>query len=669
MQYGSPSVNSVLMSGSVRRQQKRQSSPIATSALVEIQWTLVVGRPLLVLCLAQHALCCVYFIIQGALMSAMTPYETVLLQAWSPFVSSIVCYGVASLHVAPFVRLGHHCYGTRPGPQLAVRSASSLSALSKLYVSATHLVEVACETFLAQQMANKLTHSYVAYGYALCVTTNCWFTPWLFFLPVSGLLRMLVDFVDCLLSFLLSTGIPLFYHVVPLVQLKLGAKSYENSFDWLATNLPVARLLVVSSPVDLIATVGPNLSNFIILWRIVGELQCATIPRRRRRHVQQLDASTTFRRGSVTYESKASTHPTTKQTTSPKHKSWSDRVLQLEPRILKVMLVVNFIWGAVVLVLSTVSTFGRRSCPPFCVQKTAPWDHLGCNCLYVRLHCPELVITSNTTMDSLLNSSVLGPNVLLLLVKSCAMPYGLAADTMSQFPTLFAFRFQNTSMHSWDIPSSAFNTSVLMMQIFQSDLNHIPPALYYPHPRSGVYISNAPRLASIPSDVWSRWQELSMLWLRNCSLREFPLDILTMPYLGDVGLEWNSISIIPAQVADMPSLTSLHVDGNQVRQVPQRLLTASQLTVFAEANPIETLDWHDSSIAAALVSQRLLVSSTPFCDALTKTSPTLLDVSVVCATNCARNCTRFNLGDFLCTADCNTDSCGYDNGDCDLPFD
>ncbi|RHY31725.1 hypothetical protein DYB32_003217, partial [Aphanomyces invadans] len=662
----------------VRDPQLRRSTLLdkSISFFVEVKWALVIGRPLFVLCLLQHALSFMYFAVRGVLMASMTPYEVVLLQAWNPLLSSIVSFAVAGLHVLPYVRLCHHCAG-RTKPK---RAASVASSLVILYASATHFLEVVCETFMAEQMAEKLAHTNIAYGYALCVTINCWFTPWLFFLPASGLLRMLVDFVDCLLSFVLSTGIPLFYHVVPMLQAKFGSKVYGNSFDWLATNIPVARFLVVNSPVDLIASIGPNLSNFLILWRIVGDLQRTTMPRRHVQHYDIVMRTPAYPRGpdvSDFTKKPAAITPLTATTplpSSPVH-SWPSRLCLMQPTIVKVMLVVNFLWGAVVLVFSTVSTFGRDVCPPFCVRMTAPWDHLGCNCLYVRLNCPTLKSgsafnRSMASVDGFLDKSMVGTSVLLLLVKSCAIPNGISADTMAQFPRLFAFRIQNTSLRNWDIPSAAFNESVLMIQIFQSDLRHVPRALHHPHSRSGMYIADAPDLGTIPPDVWTRWQDLSTLWLANCNLQTFPEEILTMPYLITLGMEFNTIRTIPAGIADMPALYSLHVVGNQLRALPSQLLRKPSVTIYADGNPIETVDLTDSRVVEALASQRLLLSSTPFCDTL-QASPSLassLNVSVVCPKNCEDMCTQFNLGNSVCNSECFTESCGYDSGDCSLPF-
>ncbi|KAF0715193.1 Aste57867_3521 [Aphanomyces stellatus] len=660
----------------------RRLSSIVRQALGEVQWSQLLARPLLGLCLVQHFLCGIYFAVIGILMHSMTEYEVALLRAWNPRVSAIACFVVALLHVVPFVRLVRH---VRSG---ATKHRASASAawlrFSIPMLGLTHVTEVVCESYLAYRMST-LSTTGVAYAYAVCVTLNCWFTPWLLFLRLSGIKHMLVDFVDCLISFLLCTGIPLVAYIIPLVQYKFGTVYLGNSFDWIAVNVPVTRHLVVDSPLDLVVILVPNLSNYLILWRIVGRLHVQLT------HSSLRIAPSTSRRLSIDYtHTNKSTRVTPTHGTDPDPRRRGKLSVHLladhlglfftsnrhlrpsrrpchRPRLLKAILVFNLVWGLAVLCVATASTFLRQPCPSSCLRASSPWGTLHCNCIYLRVHCVDQGIVHDDAVDMYIQAAEVGFSLLVLLVKACAIPRGLDAATLAQFPSLFAFRLENTSMTSWDIPSSSFNQSVMIAQITQSALDHIPSALFHPHPFSGLYISSSP-LGTIPDSVWPHWQQLTTLWLANNQLSAFPAQVLTMASLGSLGLELNNIPSLPSELANMPSLFSLHVDANAITNLPLELLRDKpKLALYADFNPIATLPLDEPSVVAALVAHTLTITSTPFCSAAAANRLTLpFDVALVCPPNCAVNCTRFAWGNFMCTKACNNAACAFDKGDCTL---
>ncbi|KDO23360.1 hypothetical protein SPRG_11452 [Saprolegnia parasitica CBS 223.65] len=395
-----------------------------------------------------------------------------------------------------------------------------------------------------------------------------------------------------------------------------------HSLHWYAQIYSTSRTLCVSSLPQLALRVMPGVTNFGVLRRVAISL-------RYKRHALGPP------RGAVPAS------------------GWRAFTLeQRHGRLLQLVLALNVLWGLAVAVTSVRALYLRSPCPAYCVYASAPWFTTECNCIYALLNCRDVGIEADDSIDDRFASSIVGPNLVFLHVQRCAVPNGLALETISQFQSLHSLKLEVTQLVRWDVIGTSLPSSLMLLDVRYSRLSSVPRIMRSMPPSvRWLFFVGHPQLTDISSDVYANWTNLLSLWLGENALSHVrPTDIAQLTLLQIVDLSNNQIAAIPeAEFGDLPMLRTLYLHNNAIRVFPSTLLQAKpNLVLTLNHNPITTI--------ADTVGLSVHIASTPFCTATTASS--------ACYDDCAPSCGRLFVGNYLCDRSCNTTACAFDGGDC-----
>ncbi|KDO15758.1 hypothetical protein SPRG_18702 [Saprolegnia parasitica CBS 223.65] len=258
----------------------------------------------------------------------------------------------------------------------------------------------------------------------------------------------------------------------------------------------------------------------------------------------------------------------------------------------------------------------------------------------------------------------LGPSLIVLHALHCSLPRGLQAETLASFEDLFAYAIEHSNMTSWEIPVSAYPSSLALAYIRYSQLAALPVALASPPSHLvGIFLDSAP-IVDVPIAVWANWTQLSSLWLCNISLQVLPESIAALQNLQFLVLSSNNVSRLPHALRTMPLLQKLYMDANPITEFPVTLLTANPtLDLALDQTQIATIP-DTPAVRAALAKGRVHLRSTPFCMREQGNHFAAMLSPGMCEAACAPFCADARRGNRFCDAPCNVAACAFDNGDC-----
>ncbi|EQC27558.1 hypothetical protein SDRG_14614 [Saprolegnia diclina VS20] len=608
----------------------RRLSRFATSMDLEVKWGARFRRPLLVWVYVQHLMTFVYFGLLGAMHLTLDLGMRVAMRSYASGPSGALLVLTGVLHCWPFLPLRVQQRCARACARQGHRTHSrwwpkSLVPSTNVQIALGHFVAISCETYTAYDMSCRIVNPHLAGLYASLLVLNCVCTTWLLFLRDASSKLVWVNLLDSAISFALSAGFPLFFLLLPLIRFVfVSSRDIAHSLHWYAQIYSTSRTLCVSSLPVLALRVVPGVTNFGVLRRVSASL------RYKRHHALGPP------RGTI---------PT----------GWRAFTLQQRHgRLLKIVLACNVLWGVAVAVTSVRALYLRSPCPDYCVYASAPWFTTECNCIYALLNCRDAGIEANDSVDNRFHASIVGPNLVFLHLQRCAVPNGLALETLSQFQSLYALKLEMTQLARWDVPGTSLPSSVMLIDVRYSQLASVPYILRSMPPSvRWLFLVGHPKLVDIPSDVYANWTNLLSLWLGDNALPHVrPRDIAQMTSLQILDLSSNQIADIPeTELGALPLLRTLYLHNNAIRIFPSTLLRAKpNLLLSLNHNPIATI--------AEIVGRSVHVASTPFCTATPMTS--------ACYEDCAPSCGMPFVGNYLCDLGCNTTACAFDGGDCDF---
>ncbi|KAF0720132.1 Aste57867_544 [Aphanomyces stellatus] len=667
----------------------RSRSHRSLETLVELEWFRTTRRPILFLVYLFHGLSSLNFAIIAIIMLRASPVEAKSISLYHQNISGGVYIAVAFLHATPLLATCCCCCCHRPtkprvsalanGPTdwmasfplppqpFAGRGTSWATFPPHASLLAGRVIRMICQTWAAFDMARRFTDTRTSFAYSMIVVFSCLLTSWTLLLKCTPHQAALLNFLQSVLAFFVSSGVPLLAIVVPIVTYFFSgtAQNEPHDYVWLGRTVSSTRIIVVTQPHQLVLNVTLSALNFVALRHVAAQLQSnhpsSVAP-------QPLVSSNAPQPPMATTPPRWASVPAAQAT---RHDSTQTRVLKTvnailttgiqqlrvdheHKRFLRFVFAVDFIWSLTIFGLSTSAHAFRSPCPAHCILESAPWFTNTCNCIYARVDC------NATSQDpaSALTADLLGPNLLILHTRQCHLPHGLAASVFAPFQSLYAFDLEFTAMEDWDMPSSDLPASLLIVQIRYSQLKFVPLVLHNASSSwSTLYLTGAP-IGDIPPWILDNWANLGSLWLSETNMTFIPPTILHMPYLETLAVDGNNLSSIPPELASRLYLRNLYLDRNNIATFPTALVLANpSVRLSLNHNPIQDIP---SSVWPRL-GPLVDVASTPFCSI--STSAHQLGASV-CALDCATTCSRSHRGNYLCDLSCNTTECGYDGGDC-----
>ncbi|ETV85678.1 hypothetical protein H257_02286 [Aphanomyces astaci] len=651
-----------------------------------------------------HIMSAIYFLSLAYLMLTLTPFEATAMRAYAPRPSSILFLGMACLHLTPFFKL---FYSSSPilrhlvrrvaarktatrftarsphwKPMYGIIIPPSLVMSPNMSMATGHLLEISSETWIAGQMAKQIVDRKVSLFYAMVLASNCLITTWALLFRSSGLKKTLIGILDACLSSLLSAIIPLVLFLVPLVEYKVyGSGNESHDFTWLAQSVTSVRTLIVWTPVQPVMVMLPSIMNYLALQALSKRVRTTKGVTLRNVLVTPMEttlghssplghSSREHRRQPSNFVHPMLLAPTASMNSSipaagrgfssignsiqsyVASKTQAFTWHQEHEYVLRCVIVLSVLWGLAVVAVAVTAEFYRLPCPPGCILDSAPWFSRSCNCIYFRWTCNSS--NYDDVLDEYINATDLGQNLLFLHIRKCGLRQGLAAETMYQFQSLYAFHFEFTSMQQWNIPSSAIPNTVIVALIRHSLLDHVPLALQTPGPSlRSIFLVGSP-LQNIPNAIFNNWQHLNSLWLSSTNLTEFPLPVLQMQDLEVLALDSNHISTIPPELHLLPNLYWVYLDSNNISVFPDSLVTARHgIYLYLNHNPIEFIS---DDVVAQLDPWYVDISSTVYCQQR--------QLPLLCTSDCSESCSHADWGNYFCDPECNSTTCQYDKGDC-----
>ncbi|RHY31549.1 hypothetical protein DYB32_003419 [Aphanomyces invadans] len=545
------------------------------SGLSELEWYGALRGPIIFLVYLFHGLSSLNFTVLGLLHMTATPFETRSLHLYHPKSCGVVYSFVAALHVFPFVR---HVV---PSREFRIHSLHRLTSLRKFpllyrlhprwvarmelppYVGPilVRLMRVLFHTWIAYDMAARLVDGRSAHIYALILIGNGLATSWIVFIKHTGLQKTLFAFLQSFLAFLLSSGFPLFAFVVPIVRYRVEGTGVEpHDFRWLATTLASTRFLVITYPHQLVLNVSLSVLNYMALQHVASRLG----PKSRRSGVSSHGRSSSRQvhhsnsglgSSRVSIAAKMTSFRLSGNMQSIVHGLHQIRVDHENRRLLRLVFVVDLAWSMLVLVLTMLSEYTQRQCPPHCVLQSKPWFTTACNCIYARVDCNA----THQDLDDVIHPDLLGANLLYLHTRHCELPHGVSLTVLAPFPFLYGLQLEFTGMTDWNVPSSSLSPSIMMVLIRYSQLREVPLVLQTPWPTLHTLILVGAPIQRVPPHVWQHWGALSSLWLSHTRLEQFPLEVLSIHTLETLALDSNHLSSIPPGLESLPYLSKLYL--------------------------------------------------------------------------------------------------------------
>ncbi|KAG9404561.1 hypothetical protein AC1031_004764 [Aphanomyces cochlioides] len=488
-----------------------------------------------------------------------------------------------------------------------------------------HSFEVVCHSYQAYRMSFYLVDHMAAFSFAAVTSLYCLVIPWCLFASDTFVRKSLVSFIASALSFVLATAFPIGLYLSRAFQYVFVDPQLRLDSAFITTIMLLGRYLVVSSPLDLMTKVTQQLSSFLAVCRLADLLR----------------------------PPRTSTTTTTSAIESKARLNDSFGLQFNNCRLLILYLVVNLIWGAVILLCAGLAMWKREICPTTCVLSVAPWFDVQCNCVYSFVNCATQATDANFTMDNVFNPDLMGTSLLNILIARCPVRDGIPVELLAPFKDLNSILFSN--MKQWPAPgTSKLPDSLSMLSIRYSNLTTIPDVVCGSHVPSyldTLRIEGAPGLSSVPLSCINAWTSLSILALPTLNLTEIPDAIVALPNLQTLEFRGNNLTRFPlVPEGSLKKLKQLDLSANALQDAPWSL-ASTLTTIELSSNPIFAVP---SSIASLVASRKVILDDTPYCQSLNS----------ACYAKCARLCLSSFVGDKRCDWECYNAACQFDRNDC-----
>ncbi|OQS00082.1 hypothetical protein THRCLA_06251 [Thraustotheca clavata] len=610
-----------------------------------------------------------YLLCFSAIYLIVPPDQGKVLWIWKPKLCSLTCFFLGLLHLygttmelfctlryqrirpsllKPLSRLQwiqyfYYKYFSRYGPY------GILGRRYEVKIMVKQTLQIPLQIYLGYRVSLLLTDSKMTCFYTMVLALNCLVIPALMFLPNTFARRWGLSFLDTILTFLLSSGIPMLLIFRAMVTLYFaGNTQFLDDHVWLNQSILLGRFVVFSGPFDYVAKVIP----FFTCYLSIRSMTIAAHIQLEPSHNSELLQIT---RSKVSFETENS-------------KSHSKLYRQI---FTFVSTCTSF-----ALIYLAYTTIMARDCPQGCILQTYTWFYPQCDCIMFRINCLRTPLPNNYTMDEFIQQFL--QNVFDIDLVQCDLPNALTKATMQSMQNLYSFTLQRTNTVKWDISPSDFPPSMFSIFLYHLYLPQIPQALssiegnlqYLFLRNVSLYLNN-----TIPAT----YNRLAMLDLTNASLNTVPVLVIEQ-YMNNLKFTNNNITELPSQLASSPWIDFLHFINNSITTIPPTFANALQSNqkVYMEGNPINYLS-NDINFQI-LESTRLSIRQTPLCDRLWKVVHTgigsnnltaleekiISKIDIICKPECAIGCFESLRKNTRCDIECYTPACNFDDGDCDF---
>ncbi|EQC30449.1 hypothetical protein SDRG_11769 [Saprolegnia diclina VS20] len=558
-----------------------------------------------------------YCLLVAALMSFASPSDTIKYQVYAMKTYSFGTYAACGL--LHWLGALHILCGRRPTSCrlnfLCCRLFVSASALP--WALAAQFLETLVQLLQAYRLSQHAVNLDIAFVYPMLVGLSTAVSPWFFLFTDPFVHRDLWLLFNCLLSFVLASGLYLVAFVPPLLSLKFGDPRQIFSMAWTTEYTLLTRYIVPVSAIDL----AEKAALFGLSWF----------------NAQRL-VTNTHRRHAVV----------------PLHRGPTRVTIRSKPRAFRILLWCNLLLGSTIVVAAVFNVVRAPACPDGCLLATHPWFAAQCECAYYHLRCQPPTVSPNFT--HLLSPARLGTQLFYLHVTECPLVFGFDVSHLVPFEQLFGLTIEFSDMTTWELDSE-WPDSVLAIEVRYSNLSHIPPALLKLPPDCTVLtLAFGNNMSVLPTTLVPSWQTLSRLVLNGNQLTALPSWFNQLQELERIVVSSNRFIELPeAALATLPVLTHFEAAQNALVAFPKTLLAAHQVAfVDVSNNPIA--ETPTSDVLGAIAARRVLADGTPVC-----TGARPLEG---CQEVCADSCSNFERGDRICQANCLHEACDWDATDC-----
>ncbi|KDO22625.1 hypothetical protein SPRG_12264 [Saprolegnia parasitica CBS 223.65] len=557
-----------------------------------------------------------YCLLMAALLRFASPSDAIKYQIFAMTTYSFGTYAACGL----LYWLGalHVLCGRRPScvDSLSCRLTSSTSALP--WALGVQILQTCVQLLQAYRLSQHAVNLDIAFVYPMLVGLSTAVSPWFFLFTDPFVHRDLWLLFNCLLSFVLASGLYLVAFVPPLLSLKFGDPRQAFSMAWTTEYTLLTRYMVPMSPIDL----AEKATLFGLSWF----------------NAQRLVANT-HRRHAV----------------APLHRGPTRVTIRSKPRAFRVLLWCNLLLGLSIVVAAVVSVARAPACPDGCLLATHPWFAAQCECAFFHLRCEPHNMSPNLTR--VLSPAQLGTQLFYLHVTECPLVSGLDLSHLAPFKQLFGLTIEFSDMTTWDNNDLAWPDSVLAIEVRYSNLSYLPPALLkLPRDCTVLTLAFGNNMSALPSTLVPAWQSLSRLVLNGNQLTVLPRWVDQLQTLERIVVSSNLFTELPeATLTTLPVLTHIEAAQNALTVFPRTLAAAKQVEVIdVSNNPIS--EPPTDGMLAAIAARRVLADGTPAC-----TGARPLEG---CQAVCADSCSNFEHGDRICQANCLHEACNWDKMDC-----
>ncbi|CAK4683316.1 unnamed protein product [Aphanomyces euteiches] len=444
--------------------------PTTSRAKVRQDSTLVprinFSKPTLFLARFKHAFCAIYFTLYCMLYMVSTPRDLQAIQAYQPKLVGVLMGFLGLLHAYGLVRTFRRRRRSSPaaakGPWpsvLCVQTFAKWLTESK-QLPLFNSIEVVCHSYQAYRMSFYLVDHMAAFSFAAVTSLYCLVIPWCLFASDTFVRKSLVSFIASALSFVLATAFPIGLYMSRAFQYVFVDPQLRLDSAFITTIMVLGRYLVVSSPLDLMTKLTQQLLSFLAVCRLADLLR----------------------------PPRTSTTTTTSAIESRARLIDSFGLQFTNHRLLILYLVVNLVWGAVILLCAGLAMWKREICPSTCVLGVAPWFDVQCNCVYSFVNCATTQATdANGTMDDVFNPDLMGTSLLNVLIARCPVRDGIPVELLVPFKDLYSITILFSNMTQWPAPgTSKLPDSLSMLSIRYSNLTTIPDIVCGSHVPSNL---------------------------------------------------------------------------------------------------------------------------------------------------------------------------------------
>ncbi|EQC42356.1 hypothetical protein SDRG_00094 [Saprolegnia diclina VS20] len=593
-----------------------------------------------------------FFLLCFAAVYLLVPADQArVVGVWAPLLNAGVSFVLAGLHLCGILSAccgggGAHASIAPETPDASVEGRGCTACVRRMYT--THfsrfgtfgllgpqyeaklmlkqVVQIPAQLYQAYRMSWLLTDATASLAYALVLVCNCIALPLLLASGNPFTRRWVAAFLDAILTFLLSSGIPLIlnFRAIATYYFAKDASILDNH-AWLNATILLARFVVVSSPLDFVTKVVPFFTCYLSLR-------------------------------SMTHAGRVRLTPAGRQ------KLLLNKVLSRRWRYLYSFVSVGTGIGLLGIAAAAVQA---RHCPHGCLLQTYPWLATECTCVMLRVNCATTPLV--TDLETYLAPML--PDLFDLEVEQCDLPSALSARALSRMRNLYSITLQRTNTVRWDVSPDALPRTLFAIFLCHLYLPAVPMVLqrlsgnvHYVFLRNVSLYANA----SLPA----AFTTLVMLEVSNASLVQMPL--VLAPQMTYLNFQNNAILDLPT---NLPAVGFINFVNNSIAQIPLSLAESigPYQTLHLEGNPIASLPPEFN--VDVLRTGRLVLRETPLCDRLgarrdaTGLSPLERQIfearDAICPPQCSVGCYESLLGNTNCNMECLTPSCNNDDGDCD----